>query len=150
MSKSPSSKISQGKQEIVGIDDIADKFEELQNYSDSQFKTIIDLQKKLTKLEEENSNLKLLVNSAPLPAITGGSSGAFDGISNEQVICETQIAILKEAAMNRALTLEECRKLDIYVNILKDVRTQQKENKVSVASNMSEEDLMSFIAGGEE
>lgn len=134
---------------LVTIDDMSEKFQELQDYSDSQFKTIIDLQKKITKLEEERNALKTLLENTPLAPIQGDMlKGGFDGISNEQVICETQIALLKQAALNRALTLEECRKFDIYVNIMKDIRANQHQEAKVQVSQLSEEALLELMEDG--
>jgi len=40
------------------------------------------------------------------------------GITNQQLICEVQIKLLKDRAMVAELTKEEAQKLQIYVDIL--------------------------------
>ncbi|MFO0204126.1 MAG: hypothetical protein ACK528_13460, partial [Alphaproteobacteria bacterium] len=62
------------------IADLEKSFNELQSYSDSQFKSIVELKKQIKKLEEENASLKKMMETN-LPTLS------FDGlgISNEQL-----------------------------------------------------------------
>lgn len=88
-------------------------------YEDAQFSVILKLEKKISKLEEENKHLKSLVESS-VPLLPDPMSNL--GIPNEGLICIMQIALLKERSTRQELTLEESRKLQIYVDVLEKIK----------------------------
>lgn len=94
---------------------LAGKFKsqiELKDYCDSQFKLIGDLNRKVARLEEENSHLKsLLVQNVPIIA-------KDSLVSDEQAICELQLDRLKRVALERELSLEETKKMDLLIKNL--------------------------------
>lgn len=118
--------------------------EEAQDYSDAQFKTIVSLQKKLSKLEEENASLKLMLESN-LPTIGFTTEDLVSGISNEQLICETQILLLKQRAINGELTLEEARKFEVYTKILDGIKLKGNPRDNFNVSKISSEELLSLV-----
>lgn len=109
----------------MDIKDLNDSFNDLQSYSDAQFKTIVELNKQIAQLKAENESLKLMLNEN-IPNISLQTSDIGIGISNEQLICETQILLLKNDAMFRPLTMEEARKLEIFSNVLEKVKRATK------------------------
>jgi len=123
------------------VTDLEKSFNELQSYSDSQFKSILELKKQLKKIEEENKSLKsMLENNLPSLAVD------MLGVSNEQLICETQITILKDKAVTRVLTLEEAKKCDIFTEVLENLRKNTKSTDINV-QKMSDEDLLKLVEG---
>jgi len=91
------------------IDDMEKSFKDLQAYSDSQFRTINSLKKEISALKEENANLrKSLESSVPNLTLQVTDLNPL-GISNEQLICETQIAMIKDIALTRQLSSEEAK-----------------------------------------
>lgn len=89
--------------------------EELQKYCDNQFLIIQKLQSRVKSLEEEIAHFKAVessqergLNASELPV--------------EQLICEMQIKKLERAAMDRELTLEETKRLDLLVKNLHLIR----------------------------
>lgn len=93
---------------------LAGKFKsqvELKEYCDNQFKLIGDLNRKVARLEEENEHLKQLLQQT-VPVI------APLDVTNEQAICELQLERLKRAALDRELTLEETKKMDLLIKNL--------------------------------
>jgi hypothetical protein len=124
---------------MKSIDDMEKAFNELQSYSDGQFKSIVELKKQIKKLEEENKSLKTMLESN-LPTLT------FDGlgVSNEQLICETQITILKDKAVTRELTFEEAKKFAIFTEVLENLRKNTKSSDINV-QKMSDEDLLKLV-----
>ena len=104
------------------INELEKSFNELQSYSDSQFKSIVELKKQIKKLEEENSSLKKMLETTNLPSI---SIDGF-GISNEQLICETQLTILKDKSITRELTYEEAKKFAIFTEVLDSLKKTSK------------------------
>lgn len=120
----------------------SESLKEIKNYSDSQFKVIVDLQKKISKLESENQSLKLMLEQNTPNLISVGDLGF--GISNEQIICETQIVILKDAAVTRPLTMEEVRKLEVLTKVLDQVKKKDPDFESLNARNMTTEELISI------
>jgi hypothetical protein len=121
------------------VADLEKSFNELQSYSDSQFKSILELKKQLKKAEEENKSLKsMLENNLPSLAVD------MLGVSNEQLICETQITILKDKAVTRELTFEEAKKFAIFTEVLENLRKNTKSSDISV-QKMSDEDLLKLV-----
>lgn len=111
----------------MNIDDMEKSFKDLQAYSDSQFRTINSLKKEIALLKEENTNLRRsLESSVPNLALQVSDLNPL-GISNEQLICETQIAMLKDIALTRQLSLEESRKLETFHKILNNLRANKEE-----------------------
>jgi hypothetical protein len=123
------------------IADLEKSFNELQSYSDSQFKSIVELKKQIKKFEEENASLKKMMETN-LPTLS------FDGlgISNEQLICETQITILKDKAITRELTFEEAKKFAIFTEVLDSLKKNTQSSDVSV-QKLSDEDLLKLVGG---
>lgn len=121
------------------INDLEKQFSELQNYSDNQFKSIVDLKKQIKRLEEENASLKKMMETS-LPSIT------FDGlgVSNEQLVCETQITILKDKAITRELTYEEAKKFAIFTEVLESLRKSSKNSDINV-QKLSDEELLKLM-----
>jgi hypothetical protein len=124
----------------MDIKDLEKGFNELQSYSDSQFSVIVDLQKEIARLESENKSLKSMLESN-VPLLVQGSDLGL-GISNEQLICETQIVMLKEIAITRQLTAEEAKKFQIFVDILQKYKKPEISDSEYSISKMSEEELL--------
>lgn len=126
---------------MKNIADLEKSFNELQSYSDSQFKSIVELKKQIKKLEEENGSLKsMLENNLPSLTIDGL------GVSNEQLICETQITILKDKAITRELTFEEAKKFAIFTEVLENIRKNSKSSDINV-QKMSDDELIKLVEG---
>jgi len=121
------------------IQDLEKQFSELQNYSDSQFKSIVELKKQVKKLEEENASLKKMMETN-LPTLS------FDGlgVSNEQLVCETQITILKDKAITRELTYEEAKKFAIFTEVLESLKKSSKNSDINV-QKLSDEELLKLM-----
>ncbi len=131
------------------ISNISEKFQsqtELQNYCDRQYKSLLQAKEIILSLKAEVSHLKELlsssnhlVNSPPELIIK----------SVEQTICEIQIEMLREEAMNRSLTLEETKRLDLLVKNLLLCKGAYKDIKpdfTGLPKGMSSEKLLE-IAG---
>lgn len=121
------------------IQDLEKQFSELQNYSDNQFKSIVELKKQVKRLEEENASLKKMMETN-LPTLS------FDGlgVSNEQLVCETQITILKDKAITRELTYEEAKKFAIFTEVLESLKKSSKNSDINV-QKLSDEELLKLM-----
>jgi len=104
---------------IVGqLKDVA----ELQAYADAQYKTIVGLNKQINELKEKNKSLEVLAvrpeNVVLFPQLN---------ISPEEEICLKQLENLRGISSSRDLTLEECRKVEVYAKILMQIRSNIKD-----------------------
>jgi len=129
------------------IDDMEKSFKDLQAYSDSQFRTINSLKKEISALKEENANLrKSLESSVPNLTLQVTDLNPL-GISNEQLICETQIAMIKDIALARQLTSEECKKLEVLYKIINSIRNNKEDTKDVHVETLYEAELISIVTG---
>src|SRR5882724_8395937 len=118
---------------IINIDSLSKKFEnslELKLYCDAQYLLLQKQTAQITQLQAEIAHLKDLLSKTPL---TDDQSSKFVA-SVEQTICEMEIERLKETAMNRGLTLEETKRLDLLVKNLFLAKEQKKDNQTSFKS----------------
>lgn len=126
-----------------------DNTKDLQAYSDAQYATIVAQSKKITELErkleitevklskaEQSSNISTSLNKDQ----TGGSN------SDGETICLIQLALLRAAAMLGELTLEECKKVEIYVKTLQIIKGKTEDKKIKEAGkNLSNEELIALM-----
>jgi hypothetical protein len=132
------------------LDDMEKSFNELQEHSDIQFRTIIELKKQIEGLKEENKLLKSKNNNG-LPQTVGDfSENPLKDISNEQLICETQLELLKERAIVRELTLEEAKKFQIYTVILSDIHKKQSDMPDLTVQKLSDDELLKLVVNNVE
>ncbi len=130
---------------VQTIESLEEGFSELQNYSDAQFRLVIQLKTDIARLESENKSLKNMLESN----ITKLDFNVLDlgiGIGNEQLICETQILMLKDLAVTRQLTMEEAKKLQIFTDVLLKYKKPTKEDPYSV-EKMSPAELLKIVSG---
>jgi len=108
------------------IDIVSQEFnstDEMKNYIQAQEKTLTELSRRIIQLETENLNLKNLLDEFNI------GSGKTDFIvSDEEIICRTQISLLKNTALERQLTLEESRKVEIFTNLLIEINNKPDNN----------------------
>ena len=121
---------------------------ELRAYAEAQYTTILELSKKIQKLEEENVGLKkLLENSTPL---LEDQKKEFLGYSldacNEEIISTIQLNKLKEISFDRELTLEETKRVEIYAKILSNLNAKKTEKQPQTADSLSNEDLLKLAS----
>lgn len=106
------------------IDKMLEQFKDLaslQKYADAQYKTILSLTKKLKVLEQENGDLKdLLEKTTPIldEEKKTFSLPTVEASSNEEMIAKVQLSRLNEISMDRELTLEEAKRVEIFSKIL--------------------------------
>jgi hypothetical protein len=125
-------------------------FNELQEHSDIQFRTIIELKKQIDALKEENKLLKTKNNNGLPQTVCDFSENPLSDISNEQLICETQLELLKERAIIRELTLEEAKKFQIYTTILSDIHKKQSDIPDLTVQKLSDDELLKLVVNNVE
>lgn len=119
------------------------EYSELKLYSDAQSKTIIELSKKLKVKEDETIHLKKLLEGS-VPLIREKKDLIKFEANDQEYICRTEINKLRDISMERELTLEECKKLDIYSKILKELANAPKTIEVK-SRQLSEAELLSIV-----
>lgn len=125
----------------MNISEMGDSFKDLQNFSDIQYKTIKDLQIKISELTLENKHLQELL-SANVPHL-GFENGTL-GISNEQLICETQIHLLKEQAMTRQLNADETKRFATFVDVLTKIKSKNEDEDITI-KQMKTDNLLQLL-----
>lgn len=130
------------------IDEMANQFStltELREYCNSQYSVIIELNKKINKLEEENKHLQTLVEKAtPLLLEQEGKLEVYKNLSDELTICLIQIKILKDKSIDKELSFEDTKKLDILVKCLTLLQSGGKLPE-SLAKNLSESEFTRLL-----
>lgn len=113
--------------DLCDITTLAGRFTDwcdLQRYSDAQFITLQKANSRIKDLEEQVEHLKsLLSSSVPL---MGEQKVDIIPQNVEQSICEIQINKLQKTAMDRELTLEETKRLDLLIKNLYMIKDQNK------------------------
>jgi|ERR1035437_41908 hypothetical protein len=131
---------------MSNIEDLFGKFENDQeklDFMSAQFATITSLNKQLEQIKAEKLQLeRLLKEATPVLAILPIKDG--DDLSTEQKICKEQLKLLKLDSEVRALTLEECRKVETYSKILQATKDPNKKQKSSV-DNLPIADLLKLV-----
>lgn len=125
------------------MDDIislAEKFKnkaELQKYVEKQTQALIAASNKIQQLEQEVAHLqKLLSTYTDVVKIVAPS---------EQEICEIQIELIKQRAMNVELSFEDTKKLETLVRTLKIIKEKDKAIEVPKKNiNLPEADLVNI------
>lgn len=92
-------------------------FEELQAYANAQYKLVIELSKKIQTLEEEKKHLEGLMKEQSF-MVNINEINQLQGTPNEEAICMQQLSLLKQTSLDRELTMEEAKKVEIYTKIL--------------------------------
>jgi len=121
---------------------------QLQQYAEAQNSTILQLSKKLKKLEEERDHLQeLLASSVPIIKENNKSPlGEKFLTSSEEAICVMQLEKLRDISSERELTLEEARRVEIFSKVLTASRNSPKVIELKT-QNMSNEELLAIVEG---
>jgi hypothetical protein len=109
---------------------------EMRKFCEAQHRTIVDLSRKLREVERK------LEDKPPSIAL----NTALDGITDQEVICRTQLAIMKEKALQGELTLEEAKKVDIYTKVLNLNNNSEEESPTFKAmKELTSEELVALV-----
>jgi hypothetical protein len=121
-------------------------YAELMAFASSQYKTIIQLSKKSAQQDEEIKHLKHLLEQNVPALVQDENSNLIDltGKSDSEIICITQLALLKDISMEREITLEESRKLDTYTKLLIAIRNPKDHSNEHV-KKLDDGDLLKLV-----
>jgi hypothetical protein len=118
----------------------------LQKYANAQYKTILSLTRKIKLLEQENIELKDLLEKTT-PVLEEDKKNFLiyqdNGESDEEIISRVQLARLKEISLDRELTLEETKRVEIFNKILAS-KNNSKSNSEKT-QKMNNEDLLKML-----
>lgn len=127
---------------IEDFKDLAD----LQKYSEAQFKTIIELNKKLIKAEEEIKGLKLLLEqSSPLLVSDQRNVVVLEVGTDQEIIAQVQLRLLKEISYERDLTFEEAKKVETYTKILSTMQSIKPKAIEVNAKDFGDKELLKLV-----
>jgi hypothetical protein len=136
--------------DLLNVDKMAESFttvEELKSYSSAQYKTIVDLNKKLKRAEAELDILREKLETISIQQNNEGALKKADGIfdiTDEETVCLTQLALIRNLSLQRELTTEEAKKFEIFHKVINTIRNKKPDNKTSL-SELSTEDLVKLI-----
>lgn len=120
---------------------------DLKAFSEAQQRTIVQLTKKIKQLEEERDHLKgLLETTAPIIQTSESQPIIAEKFltSDQETICRTQLMKLREIALDREMTLEETKKVEIFSKILTALENAPKTIKIDTKS-IDSGDLMGLL-----
>jgi Cu/Ag efflux protein CusF len=112
------------------IDHLADTYASTESdakaYQKAQAATIVSQTKEINVLRKQKEQLekefeKLTMEHVQLKALNPAGTAQFE-VSDEETIAIVQLAILKNLAMQRELTLEETKKCEIFTKLLVVIR----------------------------
>ena len=128
------------------INSLEESFKDLQKYSDTQFHSIDTLKKEIETLKSQNESLKIML---------AGHTPSLDfnypllGISNEQLICETQITILKDRAVQKELNADEVRRFTQLYDVLEKIKKTAVSVDDVIVNRMSSDELIKLVVNNE-
>lgn len=137
-------------------DDITNKIlanfetvEDIKEYASSQYRTIITQSKKITELERKTEVLEVKLAEAEKKIAVSSSLSIEqpEGQSDTETVCVVQIAMLKGLAMNKELTLEETKKLEVFAKTLQMIRgkpTGESDKKKDSGTKLTTEQLLAL------
>jgi hypothetical protein len=130
------------------VDSIKD-FDDLKEYSNAQYATIVAQSKKITELERKLEACEAKLIKAEQSNIVASSLNPDQENkgSDAETICLIQLALLCGAAKNGELTLEETKKVEIYAKTLQLLRGKPVEDKKkqNTGKALSNEDLLKLM-----
>lgn len=121
----------------------------LKDFSEAQTKTIAAQSKKISELERTLETLQSKLIKSELTNTVNNSLSKDQDNTNDDgtTICLVQLAILRAASMNGELTLEECKKTEIYVKTLQIIKGKNTDDKksTSISRKLTTEELMKLV-----
>lgn len=126
------------------------KFEDLQEFANAQYNTLLAQTKKIHKLQEELEKALIELEKKKQESVVSSSLDTSKGQTNDaETTCLVQLALLKHKSMEGELTLEETKKVEIYSKVLHLIKSKDNadsEDKKKV-EKLDTKDLLSLITG---
>lgn len=115
--------------------------------SKAQSKTIVSQSKEITELKKQKEQLeeevkRLATENITLKAQSSAGGNQQFSTSSSETICVVQLAMLEQLSMNRELTLEESKKVELFSKVLRDERGKSLKTEEDTPAKLSNEDLL--------
>lgn len=117
-----------------------ENIEDIKKYAEAQFSVITNLNKQIEQLKNEKKHLEELLKQSSLPSVSEKTSDEAEEIT----ICKVQLKLLNGISKDRELTIEECRKVDIYAKILLQSNDSSKKKRSNI-DKLSTEELLKLV-----
>jgi hypothetical protein len=119
--------------------------------SKAQSKTIVSQSKEITQLQKQKEQLteevkRLSTEIITLKATGGQAAGQQFNTTSSETICVVQLAMLEQLSMNRELTLEESKKVELFSKVLRDERGKSVKQEEDTPAKLSNEELLKAMA----
>jgi len=101
---------------------------------------VLSLKNKISDLEHENEKLRKHIQD--LSSLENKEEQV--AISDAEALCMKQLQLLKDRALVQELTLEECKKAEIYIKSLNLVKSVPKKKKSDIEA-MSSSKLLAIL-----
>lgn len=129
------------------ISDIT-KFEDLQQFANAQYTTLLAQSKKIHKLQDDLNKALEELERKKQESLVHNSLDTSQGVTNDaETTCLVQLALLKGKAMLCELTLEETKKVEIYAKVLQLIKTKSSEDSEDKkkVEKIDTKDLLSLV-----
>lgn len=125
---------------------------ELKLFAEQQHKTILELTKSIDKLRAKNKQLEELLQKKT-PVLVGEyspivSAGTIDE-AHEENICKMELKKLHDVSLERALTYEETKKVDIFTKLLLAINQKPKGELINTKKKDTDE-LLKLVSSGDD
>lgn len=133
------------------IKDIKD-ITEMRAFCEAQYRTILQLNKRLKATEEERDQArKLLETTAPLVNEEAENLSKKKGLltPDEEEICREQLRMLNETSKRGPLSFEDSKKVDLFAKLLLQVRESRKKSGPEL-ENQETGDLLRLVESKDE
>lgn len=126
------------------IIDFDNKIKELEIFSEAQHKTILDLSRKLEKVEKEKQDLEMaytnIQNASFSSSLEIPSVGTI--VHNAQIIAEVQLSRLRQLSDNGPLSFEDSKKVELFVKVLEVFKAKEKTQPLQT---INDDELLKII-----
>lgn len=134
------------------IDDVMASFEsasDARDFVEAQHRTIVELTKRLDKVTNEKKQLEQLLQSTS-PALIGEYKPVVQPFNTvdqalEENICRMELKKLHDVSLERVLTHEEAKKVEIYTKLLVTL-AQKVPTKTLEMRKLSTEELLDRVS----
>lgn len=137
---------------ILDISNTFKDYAELKTFAESQYKLILELSKKINKLELEKNSLEKLLKEVDKEAKKEvireqSKEGNKVAISDEEEICLTQLKLLNEMSAGIELNMEQSKKVEIFTKLLLAIRAKTPEEKKDLfnPTTFKDDDLLKLV-----
>ena len=122
----------------------------LREFSECQHETILQLSKKIDKLEKQKRDLEVVVKENNPNAILSAETTSSPAIAlttgeHEENICRMELKKLNDISIERILTLEEAKKTEIYTKLLLQIDSRKKPATRDV-TEVNTEELLKLVS----